>query len=95
VIPENVILTDDGAVVADTGVRGAVCRCLRAGFLPDSNAQDDMWAVGALVYEMLTGRPRLLELEKFEETRALPAWVPDLMSHRWADAGEALAAIRL
>ena len=98
VIPENVILTDDGAVVADTGVRGAVAGSLRAGAVPEPNAQDDMRAVGALVYEMLTGRPSRQsgpELENFEETRALPAWVPDLVRFRWADAGEALAAIRL
>ena len=94
VIPENVLLTDDGALVVDTGVRGAVARSLRAGSLPECTAEDDMRAVGALVYEMLTGRPPPPDPEKFEETRALPAWVPDLMSHRWADAGEALAAIR-
>lgn len=94
VIPENVVLTDDGALVVDTGVRGAVGRCLRAGSLPECSAEGDMRAVGALVYEMLTGRQPPPDPEKFEETRALPAWVPDLLSHRWADAGEALAAIQ-
>ena len=94
VIPENVMLTDDGALVVETGVRGAVARCLRAGALPEGNAEDDMRAVGALVYEMLTGGPLPAEPEKLEETRALPAWVPDLVHLRWADAGEALAAIR-
>jgi len=88
------VLTDDGALVVDTGVRDAVGRCLRAGSLPECSAELDMRAVGALVYEMLTGRQPPPDAEKFEETRALPAWVPDLLSHRWADAGEALAAIQ-
>ena len=42
VIPENVVVTDDGALVVDTGVRGAVGRCLRAGSLPECTLECDL-----------------------------------------------------
>ncbi|HEV8305333.1 MAG TPA: protein kinase [Gemmatimonadales bacterium] len=103
--PENVLLTDRQAVLADAGIADAVRRSLTAGPLPPpaaSTPQDDLFAVGSLVHEMLTGRPPLAEAEPLEETRSLPAWLPDLLrrcqaakpSARWSDAGEALAAMR-
>ncbi len=103
--PENVLLTDTQTVLADAGIAGAVGRSLTAGPLPPaapSTPQDDLFAVGSLVHEMLTGRPPLAEPEPLEESRSLPAWLPELLrrcqatkpSARWSDAGEALAALR-
>jgi serine/threonine-protein kinase len=64
--------------------------------------RDDMFAVGVLVYEMLTGRSPLPDSEPLEQGRVLPPWLPELLRRcqaaepgaRWTDAGEALAAIR-
>lgn len=64
--------------------------------------RDDVFAVGVLVHEMLTGRPPLAEPEPLEESRTLPPWLPELLRRcsapkpaaRWSDAGEALAAMR-
>jgi serine/threonine-protein kinase len=63
--------------------------------------RDDMFAVGVLVHEMLTGRPPLPEPEPLEQSRSLPPWLPEWLRRcgaakpaaRWTDAGEALAAI--
>ena len=64
--------------------------------------RDDMFAVGVLVNEMLTGRPPLPEPEPLDAGRKLPPWLPELLRRcgakkaaaRWSDAGEALAAMR-
>jgi eukaryotic-like serine/threonine-protein kinase len=64
--------------------------------------RDDVFAVGVLVHEMLTGRPPLAEPEPLEDSRSLPPWLPELLRRchaakpaaRWSDAGEALAAMR-
>ncbi|MGH8570759.1 MAG: protein kinase domain-containing protein [Gammaproteobacteria bacterium] len=64
--------------------------------------RDDMFAVGVLVHEMLTGRQPLPDSEPLEQGRVLPPWLPELLRRcqvakpagRWTDAGEALAAIR-
>ena len=40
---------------------------------------DDMFAVGVLAHEMLTGRPPAPESESFEEVRSLPAWLVELV----------------
>jgi len=63
--------------------------------------RDDMFAVGVLIHEMLTGRPPLPEPEPLEQSRSLPPWLPELLRRcgaakpaaRWTDAGEALATI--
>jgi serine/threonine-protein kinase len=63
--------------------------------------RDDMFAVGVLVHEMLTGRPPLPEPEPLEQSRSLPPWLLELLRRcgaakpaaRWTDAGEALATM--
>src|SRR5438132_6286244 len=62
---------------------------------------DDMFAVGVLVHEMLTGRPPTPESEPLEEVRSVPPWLPELERRclatdpagRCADGGAALAAM--
>src|SRR5438270_2505426 len=62
---------------------------------------DDMFAVGVLVHEMLTGKPPAPESEALEEVRSVPAWLAELARRclaadpagRWADGGAALAAM--
>src|SRR5207245_6858 len=39
---------------------------------------DDMFAVGVLVHEMLTGRPPTPESEPLEEVRSVPPWLAEL-----------------
>jgi serine/threonine-protein kinase len=62
---------------------------------------DDMFAVGVLVHEMLTGRPPAPESEPLEEVRSVPAWLAELArrclaadpASRWPDGGAALGAM--
>jgi serine/threonine protein kinase len=69
----------------------------RTGGAP--SALGDMFAVGVLVHEMLTGRPPTPEAEPLEEARHLPPWLRELVGRslspdpaaRFADAGAALA----
>jgi len=121
--PENVLLADGQALVADTGILGALAQALvdnaggaatatttlcaadylaperRAG-QPAPDSRDDMFAVGVLVHEMLTGRPPVGEPEPLEEVRSVPAWLAELESRcraaepgaRWPDASAALAS---
>jgi len=62
---------------------------------------DDMFAVGVLVHEMLTGRPPTPDSEPLEEVRSVPPWLAELERRclaadpgdRWSDGGAALAAM--
>src|SRR6059058_3234458 len=93
--PENVLLADGQALVADTGILGALAQALvdsaggaatatttlcatdylaperRAG-QPAPDSRDDMFAVGVLVHEMLTGRPPAGNPEPLEDVRSVP-----------------------
>lgn len=118
--PENVLLADGPALVADTGILGALAEALAgdgggaatatlctADYLsPERRAgqaapgpRDDMFAVGVLVHEMLTGRPPTGNPEPLEDVRSVPPWLAELERRcraaapgaRWADAGSALA----
>src|SRR5437879_4294851 len=65
--------------------------------------RDDMFAVGVLAHEMLTGQPPAPEAEPLEEVRSVPPGVAELVHRclaaepagRWADAGAALASVNL
>jgi eukaryotic-like serine/threonine-protein kinase len=121
--PENVLLADGRALVADAGVVDALARALPAGaprvaasaalctptyVAPERREDDapvappeDMFSVGVLVHEMLTGQPPAAEAEALEEVRALPPWLPELVRRclalepggRWPDASAALASV--
>ncbi|HYT88204.1 MAG TPA: serine/threonine-protein kinase [Gemmataceae bacterium] len=122
--PENVLLTDGEALVADAGIVGAVERSLPHSALGTASAglcaatyiaperrdgggltgpRDDMFAVGVLAHEMLTGRPPTAESESLEEVRSLPAWLRELVRRclvaepagRWPDATAALGYVNL
>src|SRR5881275_1455897 len=62
---------------------------------------DDMFAVGVLLHEMLTGEPPAVEAEALEEVRSLPPWLAELARRclavdpaaRWPDAAAALDAV--
>ncbi len=120
--PENVLLTDEGALVADTGMVDGVGRSLPGGaaaagaalcaapcMAPErrdggtTGPRDDMFAVGVLAHEMLTGQPPAPEGEPLEEVRSVPPGVAELVHRclapdpaaRWADAAAALASVKL
>ena len=83
---ENILLGDDGFLVADCGIAGALGR--------PASARNDMAAVQALAREMLTGKKPTIGEEPLERTRALPLWLTEWMRSRWTDAGRALAGMR-
>src|SRR2546422_222455 len=120
--PENVLLADEGALVADAGIVDAVGRALKGGPAAAGAAlcatpyvaperrdggapgpRDDMFAVGVLAHEMLTGQPPAPEAEPLEEVRSVPPGVAELVHRclapepagRWADAAAALASVNL
>ncbi len=82
--------------------------CAAPYLAPERRAQngppaprDDVFAVGVLAHEMLTGRAPAPDAESLEEARAVPGWLLDLVRRclapasggRWADAAAALAAL--
>jgi serine/threonine protein kinase len=83
---ENVLLADQGVLVADTGIAGALGK--------PATTRNDMAAVQSLAREMLTGKKPTIGEEPLEQTRSLPLWLSEWMRSRWTDAGRALAAMR-
>ena len=92
---DQVILGEAQVQVADVGIAGAVSRALTAGVAEPAVAgpAGDMAAVATIVRQMLTGRAGVAA-EALEGLRTLPRWFSDWLDTRWADAGEALAALR-
>ena len=84
--PENVLLADDGVLVADTGIAGALGK--------PATPRNDMAAVQAVAHEMLTGMRPTIGQEPLERSRSLPLWLTEWLRSRWADAGRALAGMR-
>ncbi len=95
------------ALSGDGGGAATATLCAADYLAPERRAgqatphpRDDMFAVGVLVHEMLTGRPPAGNPEPLEEVRSVPAWLAELgrrcratePSARWADAGSALAS---
>jgi serine/threonine-protein kinase len=83
---ENVLLADEGVLVADTGIAGALGK--------PATPRNDMAAVQSLAREMLTGAKPTTGEEPLEQTRTLPLWLTDWLRSRWTDAGRALAGMR-
>jgi len=84
--PENVLLAEEGTLVADTGIAAALGK--------PASARNDMAAVQALAREMLTGaKPSIID-EPLERSRSLPLWFSEWMRSRWTDADRALAGMR-
>lgn len=84
--PENVLLADEGVLIADTGIASALGK--------PATPRNDMAAVQALTYEMLTGMKPTTGQEPLERTRTLPLWLSEWLRSRWADADRALAGMR-
>src|SRR6267154_5116143 len=84
--PENVLLADEGVLVADTGIAGALGR--------PATPRNDMAAVQLLAREMLSGLKPTIGQEPLERTRSLPLWLTEWLRSRWSDAGRALAGMR-
>ncbi len=84
--PENVLLADEGVLVADTGIAGALGR--------PATPRNDMAAVQLLAREMLSGLKPTIGQEPLERTRSLPLWLIEWLRSRWSDAGRALAGMR-
>jgi len=84
--PENVLLSDQGILVVDTGIASALAK--------PATARNDMAAVQALAREMLNGTKPSVTDEPLERTRTLPLWLSEWMRQRWVDAGRALAGMR-
>src|SRR2546427_4159169 len=94
-------LTGDGGGAATAALCAAdyLAPERRAG-QPAPATRDDMFAVGVLMHEMLTGRPPAGNPEPLEEVRSVPDWLAELgrrcraaePSARWADAGSARSA---
>ena len=83
---ENVLLADEGVLVADTGIASALGK--------PATPRNDMAAVQSLAREMLTGAKPTIGEEPLERTRTLPLWLTEWMRSRWTDAGRALAGMR-
>ena len=83
---ENVLLSDEGVLVADTGLASALGK--------PATPRNDMAAVQLLAREMLTGAKPTIGEEPLERTRTLPLWLTEWLRSRWTDAGRALAAMR-
>ena len=84
--PENVLLAEEGVLLADTGIASALGK--------PATPRNDMAAVQALTYEMLTGMKPTTGQEPLERTRTLPLWLSEWLRSRWTDAGRALAGMR-
>ena len=93
------------AVVCDAGIADALLRSHSAkaaspNVTRASDPRDDMYAVGALVHEMLTGAPPEPDGEPLAKRRSLPDWLVRLLdrcfadsARRWTSAGQALEAL--
>jgi serine/threonine-protein kinase len=84
--PENVLLADEGVLVADTGIASALGK--------PATPRNDMAAVQLLAREMLSGLQPTIGQEPLERTRTLPLWLTEWLRSRWSDAGRALAGMR-
>jgi serine/threonine-protein kinase len=84
--PENVLLSDEGILVVDTGIATALGK--------PATARNDMAAVQTLAREMLNGTKPTVTDEPLERTRTLPLWLSEWLRQRWVDAGRALAGMR-
>src|SRR2546423_7303285 len=82
---ENVVLADEGVLVADTGIASALGK--------PATTRNDMAAVQSLAREMLAGSKPTAREEPIERTRSLPLWLTEWLRSRWTDAGRALAAM--
>jgi serine/threonine-protein kinase len=84
--PENVLLADEGVLVADTGIASSLGK--------PATPRNDMAAVQLLAREMLSGLKPTIGQEPLERTRSLPLWLTEWLRSRWSDAGRALAGLR-
>lgn len=98
--PENVLMTDAGALVVDTGIAGAAAAAIRRNHpaalaldlsdpvyrapelrtgIPLWSEQTDIFALGAMGYEMLAGKPPVREPEPLGGRRSITPGLGQLM----------------
>lgn len=99
-------VTDSTSGNASGAATAAICTTeylapeRRAGDATGASPRDDMFAIGVLTHEMLTGRPPGVDPEPLETVRSVPPWLGELASRcraaepgkRCADAAAALAS---
>lgn len=109
VVDTGVVDAVGRALVSGPPDAARVALCAPAYVLPEQPGSeatgpgpaDDMFAVGVLAHEMLTGQPPAPESEALDEVRTLPSWFGDLIrrclsagpAHRWGDAAAALEVL--
>lgn len=108
VVDAGLVDAIDRSLVAGAQPRARAALCAapylppeRRGGAGPAHPGDDLYAVGVLAHEMLTGQPPAPESETLEELRTVPAWFGELVRRclaaepaaRWPDTAAALAAL--
>jgi serine/threonine-protein kinase len=108
VVDAGVVDAVDRSLVAGAEPRARAALCAAPYVPPErrggggpAQPGDDLYGVGVIAHEMLTGQPPAPESETLEELRTVPSWFGELVRRclavdpagRWPDAAAALATL--